>query len=342
VDLNRARRLLPAEVQAFPRRRRTPSSINYRPPPLRFLREAQRVTLPGLGDVEARPEATVFDFAAVSVAFRFPFGTDAACLTRLAGWLAEPADVVRLARSVLDPLYRRLLPAIRNPLWAEDLSEEYFVFQLPPGEATAPDRLLRADAGWLAGLLRLEAGPLSAEEAAEAVRLHLSYTPADLFVPDWGAAVLVDADCDETLQMVEFANLQLLEFRHLDNRLDDNLATAYDLIHRLTRSWLPFWRTHGRRLRSLGELKVVATEMFERTGNVLKLVGDQYLARTYAMTASRFHLPEWEKSIRDKLDVIEGVYRVLSDQAATYRAELLEVIVVALIVLELVLAIFRH
>ena len=32
-------------------------------------------------------------------------------------------------------------------------------------------------------------------------------------------AVLVDRECDETLQTIEFANLQLLEFRHIDNRL---------------------------------------------------------------------------------------------------------------------------
>jgi hypothetical protein len=141
--------------------------------------------------------------------------------------------------------------------------------------------------------------------------------------------------------MVEFTNLQLLEYRHLDRRLDDNLLTVYSLIHRLTHSRLPFLHGHGRRLRVLGELKVIATEMFERTGNVLKLVGDQYLARAYGQLASRFHLREWEESVRRKLEVIEGVYSVLSDQAATYRAELLEIIVVILIVVEVVLAFFR-
>ena len=40
-------------------------------------------------------------------------------------------------------------------------------------------------------MLRLEAGGLSAEEIAEALRLHLSYSPADLFICDWAAAVLL-------------------------------------------------------------------------------------------------------------------------------------------------------
>ena len=84
----------------------------------------------------------------------------------------------------------------------------------------------------------------------EALRLHLSYSPDDLFVPNWAAAVLMDSDCDETLQIIEFANLQLLEFRHIDRRLDASLAGAYRLVHP-TRPWLPSRRSRSRTLRKL-------------------------------------------------------------------------------------------
>jgi hypothetical protein len=154
--------------------------------------------------------------------------------------------------------------------------------------------------------------------------------------------VLMDSDCDETLQIIEFANLQLLEFRHIDNRLDDNLNAAYQWTHPVTRSWLPFWRTPNRPMRLLGELKVEANGLFERTGNVLKLVGDQYLARVYRLLGDRFHLERWEQSIQRKLEVIESIYQVLSDQAATYRTEVLEIVVIILITVEILLAVFRH
>src|SRR5262249_10083315 len=155
--------------------------------------------------VEAVAEATIFDFAAVSVALHLPFHLSAPALIRLAGWLADPTSLVQTARSALEPLHRKLLPAIQAPVWQEDLSEVYFVFHLPPHEALPPPaQLLTAHAGWLAGLLRLEAGGLSAEEIAEALRLHLSYSPEDLFVCDWAAAVLLDRDCEETLQIIEF------------------------------------------------------------------------------------------------------------------------------------------
>jgi hypothetical protein len=343
IDLDHARRLVPAEVHVLPRRRRTPSSIAYRPPPLRFLLPAVSVEVPEIGPVSAAAEATAFDFAAVSVALHLPFRLSAGSLSRLAGWLAEPAPLVQAALAAVLALHQRLLPAIRKPQWNDELREEYVVFQLPPAAPLpAPVPLLEQHAAWLAGLVRLETGALSQQEIAEALRLHIRYGPDDLVILDWAAAFLLDRNCDETLQAIEFANMQLLEFRHIDDRLDDSLATAYRLVEPVNRSWLPFGRSHGRSLRALGGLKVEANGLFERTENVLKLVGDQYLARVYRLLGARFHLDEWEQSIQRKLEVGEGVYQVLSDQTATYRTELLEGIVIGLILLEILLAIFRH
>jgi hypothetical protein len=336
IDLERARRLVPGSYQELPRRRRTPSSFSYRPPPLHVRLEPKALDLPELGDVDATVGVTIFDFAAVSLSFSVPFSLAPTALVRLAGALAESGPLLQTARSVLTPLYRQLEPAIRDPAWQDDLSEEYFVFQMGP-EAL---RLTR-DAAWVAGLVHLEALPLSADEIGEAIRLRISYSPDDLFVPDWTAALLVDRECDETLQAIEFANLQLLEFRHIDNRLDARLAQAWRVIGPLSRSVLPFWRMFHRPLRIIGELKVEANDLFERAGNVLKLVGDPYLARVYRLLVSRFHLATWEESIRRKLEVVAGAYSVVADQARDFRMEFLEVVVIILILIEVVAA-FIH
>jgi hypothetical protein len=169
------------------------------------------------------------------------------------------------------------------------------------------------------------------------MKLQIRYGLRDLLLADWAAAVLVDDAADDSLQVIEFANLQLLEFREIDNRLDNQLAKTYEVVHALARSWLPFWKPYTVQLRSLGELKVEANGMFERTQNALKLVGDQYLARVYRLLAARFHLDVWQQSIQRSLDVIEGAYRVLADQGAAWRAELLELTIVVLIVVEILL-----
>jgi hypothetical protein len=348
IDLDRASQLAPAAVRSLARRPRTPTSFAYKPPPLRFSLQpvALRLPLPGEA-LPAAAEATVFDFGAVSVALLVPFRVAAADLISLSRGLADTATakgVVSAAIGTVTPLHGKLLPAIARPLWDAELWEEYFVFAFCPCQALEPGTLLGERAAWLAGLIRLEDQPLSDDEKIEALRLSLRYGEKDLFVADWAAAALVDDEpaCDETLQTVEFANLQLLEYRHIDDRLDRSLGRAYRLIHGTGGRSLSLFRKHDAPLQVLGELKVEANGLFERTGNVLKLVGDPYLARVYRVLAARFHLREWERTIQRKLDVIESVYRVVSDQAAAFRAEFLEWIVIVLILLEVLLAIFRR
>jgi hypothetical protein len=336
IRLEQAARTIPAAPHELPRRRRTPSSISYRPPPLHLPLAPVPLELPEVGAVQATAGLTLFDFGAVSLSLRIPFSLPAENLLKLAGSLADPSALVQKARVILEPLYRQLLPAIGAPSWQSDLSEDYFVFQLAP-----PTRDLAKESAWLAGLVHLESAPLSGSEIAEALRLQISYSPDDVFIADWGAAVLIDQACEETLQVVEFANLQLLELRHIDNRLDGALASASRTIEPLTRSVLPFWRIHGRPLRALGELKMEANALFERTENALKLVGDPYLARVYRLVAARFHLDTWEENIRRKLEVSEGVYQVVSDQASHFRTEFLEIVVVLLILIEIIVA-FMH
>ena len=348
IDLDRARQQGAGVVLDMVRRPRTPASIAYRPPPLRFPLGPVMIAMPGLAGTASRSaEATVFDFAGVSLALQVPFQMSRGQLRDLAASLAEPVTaraIMETARAILEPLYYKLQPAISRPNWRVNFWEEYFVFQFQPGPQVVPDDLLGPGAGWLAGLLRLEDEPLSKQEIDEALRLVLRYGLHDLFTPDWGAAVLVDreGESDETLQAIEFANLQLLEFRNIDQRLDEVLAHADDLLGKSIRSRLPFMRGHARPLRLLGELKVEANGLFERAGNALKLVGDQYLARVYRLLATRFHLPAWEQDIRHKMEVLEGIYEVLSDQSAHFRSEFLEIVVVVLILIEVMLAIFKH
>jgi hypothetical protein len=341
IDLDRARAMLPGESGLLARRRRTPESIQYRPAPLRLTLDASGMALPG-GMATARPpraELTVFDFAAISLMVQFPVRATPAELLELAGHLSDPGPLNAAARLVVNPWIERLKPVV-DGFEVSDLSEEYVIFQL--GDVR-PD-WIAAHTDWIARLIRLEAGPLSAAEVREATRLGFSYTPDDLVMLDWAAGFVADIDCADTLQVIEFANVQLLEFRHIDDRLDDRLESAYKLIHaERGRDRRPtFWRTHSATLRSVRELEIEATSLFERADNNLKLIGDQYLSRVFDLARTRFHLGEWQQSIRRKLEVVGDVYDLLVQQAGGTRMEVLEIIVVVLIALEILLALIRH
>ena len=355
IDLDRARRLFPAESQDLARRRRTPSSIAYRPAPLRYPLKLPALELPEVGSISehsspdqspsttaAVAEAIVFDFGGVSVSLQIPFELTPAALSRLAGALADPAALVEAARTASNDLFFKLQPAIEKCDWSP-LGEEYFVFEIPPNQRLpAPPELISQHADWLAGLVSLEAEPLSQSEIEAALQSRISYSPDDMLLAAWSSAVLIDRHCEETLQAIEFANVQLLEYRFIDDLLDQRMAAAYSTIHRTLRGRLPFWRTQARPLRRLGELRIEANSLFERTGNALKMVGDPYLARVYHMIAQRLHLSDWEQSIRRSLDVVEGAYQVVSDQSGAFRIELLEIVVIVLIAIEILMAFVRH
>lgn len=341
IDLDAARALLPAEDGELPRRKRTPESIRYRPAPLRLRIEPDGIVLPGGLEPTSAPRAelSLFDFGALSLLVRFPVVASPEALSVALANLSEPAPWTEAARKLLEPWVARFRPAIIGYEWS-NLTEEYVVVQL--GEVQ--EGWLDEHAAWVASLLRLDPGPLGSSERAEATRLSLSYAPNDLVVLDWAAGLVADRDCADTLQVIEFANVQLLEFRHIDDRLDDRLEAAYRLIrrHQPKRRFALPWRTHEEAVRNVRELEIEATSLFERADNALKLIGDQYLSRVYGLASSRFHLVEWQQSIRRKLDTVGDVYDLLVQQAGGTRMEVLEIIVVILIALEIVLALVRH
>jgi hypothetical protein len=341
IDLDRVRLILQGEPGQLPRRRRAPESFGYRPAPIRVELEPAGIELPGAWSFLRPPrgELTFFDFGAISLAVQFPVSTTPTALLALADRLAEPAPLTEAARRLLAPWLERIRTAVYDFVVSE-MSEEYIVFQLrePRG------KWLEDHADWIAGLVRLDSGPLSREEVREATRLSLSYTPDDLVVLDWAAGVVADAECADTLQIIEFANVQLLEFRHIDDRLDDRLEAAYRLIRpERGRRWLPIrWRLHGDAVRQIRELEIEATSLFERVDNSLKLIGDHYLARVFEVAGARFHLRGWQQSIRRKLETVGDVYDLLVQQAGGQRMEALEITVVVLIALEIALAVLRH
>jgi len=343
IDLERARELAPSEPHTLPRERRTPPSIEYRPTPVRFKLDDLLPPSESAVPLDSRTsaDATVFDFGAVSIGCHARYRTSGAELTRLAGSLADAQPLIARARSAVEPLFNRLQPAITNPCWSS-LSEEYIVIELHPADGHLPPlQLVEHHAPWLAGLVRLEAEALSQGEVAESLKARMSYTPMDLVVVDWAAALVIDQNPDEILDLLSFANLQLLELRQINRQLESDLEAAWHVSRRHSVSWLPFWRTHARRVRALGMVKVDAHGMLERTSNILKLVGDPYLARVYQLLVARFRLDEWAADNRRSIAVLEGIYQVLTQQAATYRAEFLEVMIVLLILYEVVAPLVR-
>ena len=76
---------------------------------------------------------------------------------------------------------------------------------------------------------------------------------------------------------------------------------------------------------------------------VLELATSQLLAfRYYESALGRLRVPEWRESVESKLGLVARAYELLKGEVEVSRAQLLEVIVVLLILVEVVAALRSH
>jgi hypothetical protein len=310
-------------------------------PPLRITRSARAMQI-GEWCTTPSVEAAVYDFGAVSMTYTIPLSGRFEHLVRLGDMLYDNATLRDDARRRAADLLAVLDDAITNPRLSACI-EDYLIYEIEKFEIAdgTLQQWMEQSRSLLAGVLRSESGPLSTQESDDALARCLSYSPSDAALVDWNSAVIIDERASESSGILEFANVELLEMRHLDNLLDASLDRAYRAAERRSRfAWLDARRA-GADMHDISRLQIEHAALFEGVNNSLKLVGDQHLARLYHAAAARFHLPEWDASILRKLGTIESIYSKLSDRAAGRRAEALEIIIIVLILFEIVMGLMR-
>lgn len=329
--------------------RKAPSYFEYRPPPLRVTLNAQAIRVAGDGDrgrsLETQPtvELLIFDFGAVCINYRI--GLDGAALGDLLELSEQLFDCPALAadaRRRVEAVAAAVGGALSKPGFTSQV-EDYIIFELREvaaeigSAAITPSDLVDGNGRLLAQVLRAERDALSDEEIADALSCRVSYGVRDAAIIDWNAAVLLDRDAEDVRSVLEFANVELLEMRFLDDRLDEILEEAYHTVGHARVGLRAFFPSGSTALRRMAKLQMDSALLFEGVNNALKLIGDQYLARVYRVTAQRFHLPERDEIIERKLSTLQSIYDKLSDHEAGRRASVLEWIIILLILFEVVM-----
>lgn len=318
-----------------------PVSVRIEPLPVRMDVPFEAFEVAGR-QVEGVAEVSAYDFGALAVTISIPAEPDLAALRALASALTGNHVLAAAARSIAHGVCARIAASIAG-LALADLTEEYLVFEVTDFSADRPlAELPTACVREFASVLRAESWELSDDEAARATSTWVMQTPRDLALVDWNAALVLHERPQAVRRVLELANVQLLEMRFLDDKLDASLHSAYDVVSR--RMFLrPVFMPDSLResMRRIALRQVDAAILFERVSNALKLVGDQYLARVYRGAAKRFELDEWNGANVHKLSTLDGIYQKLHDRAVSARAAMLEWIVILLIAGEIVLQFVR-
>jgi hypothetical protein len=320
--------------------KRSPRQLFFYKPQMIRLPPMERIG--PLGAVRVERVIKLLPVGAISISVRVPFTVDHVeelvafhDLQFSNGSLHD--EVRRLAQEVVAELRGHLIRP--HPQLTEE--EAYTVFCLAAPVLNADNTPMNAEQWFhahrrqVAALLTQEEEPerLSKQEAEESTARYLSYYEDDIAVVDWDAALLVDApqDFDETLYILELANLQLAELEAYDRLLDEALERSYrDLGERPLRS-------RADTLRELREIRIDLARFNDELSNITKFFGDWHLARIYEKISSRFHLTEWHRTVDGKLKTLDELYGILK-QDQNHRVMLwLEIGIVVLFVIDLVI-----
>jgi hypothetical protein len=309
-----------------------PSYVRYqRPPVVGPLEPLQLETGERL-----EGEIKYYDYGVVSVIYQLPFSGGWEDLVRLASrWVWDVDFALRVEPAVRRRL-ERVPAAMVNP-YDRWLSEDYFIFHVrdAAGSPTAAE-MARDRAGEIAQVVRGDRTRLSEGECAEVLHSQISYYAHDLAVIGWNAAFLYDtsAGAETAIQLLEYANSQLLEFRHYDELLTQILDGVYDTLGQ-KRSRMARWRI-ARSATSLHTVLLEVAELTEHADNAIKFLSDMFAARLYRLAAGKVGVPDYRNLVAQKLKTAEDLYDDMIEQYNQSRAFWLEVTVVLILLIELV------
>jgi len=328
-------------IKPLSRKRQTPAYLQFTRSPVTLELQTKQQLLGASGGLQV----TIFDFGALSMAYRWPLPSGPTLtMDQLASVGADiyARNMEEIARAELAVLLERIAPAIQRPKLSS-LAEDYYLYILeqltPPLNAKEFLARYRRE---LAQALSFETSPLSDGQVEENLSQSVSYMEDDLTVVDWNAAIIYDRDHEDTVRVLELLNVELLEARYIDTTLDQNVTKYADLLKKPAKWPIPLWTPYRRALQELTEWRIESTLLSEQVTNALKLIGDLYLSRIHTAAAIKVHLPGWERVIAEKLQILDEIYERIVDRVRTAQSQTLEVIIVALFVLEILLALFRH
>lgn len=347
IDLEQAFERLAGNAPERPRPvRGQAQAIQIANPPVTLALGSERIPV-GPDEIEAQLSARIFDFGVISLRTRVALPA----AQTWEGFVAFGTQVANapawrdLFPRVRTNVVERLGPAILRP-GDSPVTEDYVVFRIDrltdaSGAQCCTDVLDEED---IASLLLGEPRSLAPAARRDMLSPRFSYFEDDLLVMTWSAALVVEPVADDTdvQYVIEFANAQLLELRYYDTLLDHELPRMYDRIEEARHGFHVLGRRYSRLLSQLQTRVAETTELIERTENSLKVTDDVFLARVYAAALEVFRSRTWRAGVDGKLAIVRDAYSMLNAESQARRAEVLEVVIVVLILIELLLALARR
>lgn len=300
---------------------------------------AEEIDLESLGGVVAsrsylryaqHGQFRYFDCGVVTLRIDIPFSGEWDELVALTRHSIESGELEKRAKQTVQGDVERLSAALKSP-YSEWLDESYFVVHLT--EVHDASHLLALHGPQIAQVVRGETQPLSDSEQREILTSAMSYTPNDLLVVGWLAAFVYDANegAAPLIDLLEYANIQLLEYRRYDEILTGVLRRAYASLERRVGRW-----RLAREAEHLNRLRLEVIELTERTDNAIKFLSDMFDARAHRLAAAKIGANDYRALVEQKIRAGGELYQFMVNEFRNARAFVMEALVILILVIELI------
>jgi len=318
----------------FPRR--TPQYVRFEHIPI--VEPAEPLIIDG---TTTSCSVKYYGFGVMSVQVEVPFDGDWEFLiTQNSRWM-DAADVSTHVQQLARQHLTRVQPAITrsNADWLQEIYLVTQIHEIDDGHGSPPtaSELLASYGQEIVQVVRGETEPLASKACEETLKASLSYYTRDLVVVGSYAAVVFDSaeGAAAASQVLEFAKMQLLEFRYYDRLMTRVLADFYDTLERKRNILLSRWSL-PRDAQRFNTVRLDVMELTERIDNAIKFVSDIYYARIYQLAATRVGVPDYRVLVEEKLNTAGDLYDFMVDQFNESRSFFLEVCIAILTVLDVI------
>ncbi|MEN6396826.1 MAG: hypothetical protein ABFC78_10120 [Methanoregula sp.] len=279
--------------------------------------------------------ARVYDIGVISLCFIYDDDqADHRELENIAFRFAGQEGLSDFFIQYLNTLGEIIKPHIKNFAIDPDFYEDYTIYVTDRRDDTIdPVPLLLGDRTCVSPQIR-----------EDIVKNSLSYSDTDLAVISWDSALLCGPESPtDIIDLIEFANVQVLELRYYDRELTREMSRMYDDIEHADRlSWFNRSGQYHAIMRHQMKISAEISETIEKVDNLIKVTEDIYYARVYATALKILRSSQWSESVSRKIAVIRENYSMLSDEVRIQHSNFLEWVVILLIAFEIAVMLWER
>lgn len=322
-----------------------------------------------LQDLPAAVEVKIWGYGVISFSYKIaiPENLEWKDLVLLGSLLDSDSVIDDLSVKKRDDLFTRLrdINCLKKPE-INDTFEDYTTYLIEEIEERTksktegepdqikkikdPQELLKKHC--IAELLLAEPSRTLSDSTRKSIQSSFSqYTNKDMILLDWNTALIVDftkeKDHVDYIDLIEFSLAQLLELRIYDERLDEQLDQLYDSLEK--KQFDSITNVYSAMSEEAGRLYMEFSDFFEKLDNSIKTVGDYYLAKILRNADKRFGYDELKRNMYRKIEALRDLSTMYQDKVETLidsqrnaTAHRMELIVIALISVEVFPSVYHH